>query len=163
MALDEKTERRERASTLVLREAGPGDAAGDAALKRYYAELQGRFPNGFDPGNSVDDPGAHYVVATLDGAPVAYGGIRPIDVGTAEIKRMWVDPMWRGAGLGGRMLRHLESLARMHGFTRVVLDTNGTLREAIALYERAGYRPIARYNDNPYAELFFEKALPPDA
>ena len=34
-----------------------------------------------------------------------------------------------------------------------------TLAEAIAMYERAGYRRVDRYNDNPYAELFFEKAL----
>ncbi len=41
------------------------------------------------------------------------------------------------------------------------LDTNGALTEAIALYERAGYHRIERYNDNPYAELFFEKSLTP--
>ena len=44
-----------------------------------------------------------------------------------------------------------------HGVVR--LDTNGTLVEAIAMYERAGYRPIERYNDNPYAQAFFEKRL----
>ena len=41
----------------------------------------------------------------------------------------------------------------------MVLDTNGTLTEAIAMYERSGYSRIERYNDNPYAELFFEKHL----
>ena len=41
----------------------------------------------------------------------------------------------------------------------VRLDTNGTLDEAIAMYERAGYRRIGRYNDNPYAEAWFEKDL----
>jgi GNAT superfamily N-acetyltransferase len=66
---------------------------------------------------------------------------------------------WRGAGLGSRMLRHLEDLARRLGHTRVVLDTNGTLLEAIAMYERAGYAHIERYNDNPYAEAWFEKPL----
>jgi ribosomal protein S18 acetylase RimI-like enzyme len=76
---------------------------------------------------------------------------------------MWVHPEWRGAGLGSRMLRHLESLAQSHGFTRIVLDTNSALTEAIALYERAGYRQTDRYNDNPYAELFFEKRLPENA
>jgi hypothetical protein len=27
------------------------------------------------------------------------------------------------------------------------------------MYERAGYSPIGRYNDNPYAEAWFEKPL----
>lgn len=153
-----------RASTVQLREVGPDDPAGQTALRRYYAELGERFPSGFDPGASAHaEPGSLYVVATSDGEPVAYGGIRPVKKGrrrpTAEIKRMWVHPEWRGAGLGSRMLRHLESLAQSLGFVRVVLDTNSTLTEAIALYERATYRRIDRYNENPYAELFFEKRL----
>ena len=72
---------------------------------------------------------------------------------------MWVHPDWRGAGLGSRLLRHLEALCAGLGHDRVVLDTNGTLDEAIAMYERAGYNPIERYNDNPYAQAWFVKAL----
>ena len=41
----------------------------------------------------------------------------------------------------------------------VRLDTNGTLVEAVAMYDRAGYRRIERYNDNPYASAWFEKDL----
>ena len=66
---------------------------------------------------------------------------------------------WRGAGLGSRMLRHLEAEAARLGHRRVVLDTNGTLLEAIAMYERAGYTHVERYNDNPYAQAWFEKVL----
>lgn len=40
-----------------------------------------------------------------------------------------------------------------------MLDTNETLVEAIAMYERAGYTPIERYNDNPYAHHWFTKHL----
>lgn len=50
-------------------------------------------------------------------------------------------------------------VAREQGYRRIVLDTNGTLLEAIALYERAGYERIDRYNDNPYAETFFAQEL----
>ena len=149
-----------RAATVELRETTADEPAGREALAAYYAELNDRFPTGFDPGAPTPpEPGSHYVVALSEGRPVAYGGIRPLGAGTAEVKRMWVHPGWRGAGLGSRMLRHLEQLARDNGSTRVVLDTNGTLTEAIALYGRAGYREIERYNDNPYAEHFFEKSL----
>lgn len=151
-----------RAATVHLREVSPDDDAARGALARYAAELDDRFPGGFDLGTGREELGARYVVATSDGEAVAYGGFRPVtlpDGGAAEIKRMWVDTGWRGAGLGARMLRHLERLAAADGFGRVVLDTNGTLTEAVALYERAGYRRVARYNDNPYAQLFFEKDL----
>jgi ribosomal protein S18 acetylase RimI-like enzyme len=77
----------------------------------------------------------------------------------AELKRMWVHEGWRGAGLGSRMLRRLEQEASDRGLTVVRLDTNSALTEAIAMYRRAGYREIERYNDNPYARHWFEKQL----
>lgn len=154
-----------RAATVQLREVAADDPAAREATARYFGELDARFPTGFDPGGPDEpQPGATHVVATSDGRPVAHGGLRPLpdlDPGTAEIKRMWVDAGWRGAGLGARMLRHLEGLARDRGFTRIVLDTNDTLVEAIAMYERAGYRRIDRYNDNPYARAWFEKRVGP--
>ncbi len=39
------------------------------------------------------------------------------------------------------------------------LDTNPALTEAISMYRSAGYRPIDAFNDEPYAQLWFEKAL----
>ena len=109
-------------------------------------------------------------MATSDGEPVACGGVRTLSDGeddgdrgaaggVGEIKRMWVHPGWRGAGLGSRLLRHLEGVSRDLGHREVRLDTNGALTEAVAMYERADYRRIGRYNDNPYAEHFFAKRL----
>jgi DNA-binding MarR family transcriptional regulator/predicted GNAT family acetyltransferase len=153
-----------RAATVDLRRAHPAEPAAAAAVQRYFAELDVRFPTGFDPGGAKDDeamaPGAGaFVVATSDGEPVACGGVQALGPQVGEIKRMWVHPAWRGAGLGSRLLRHLEEVAAELGHRVVRLDTNATLLEAIAMYERAGYRHIERYNDNPYAQAWFEKEL----
>jgi DNA-binding MarR family transcriptional regulator len=151
-----------RAATIHLREVPPGDPVGREALGRYLAEIDARFPTGYRTAGPVgEEPGSTYVLATSDGEPVAYGGIRPTDQeSVAEIKRMWVHPDWRGAGLGSRMLRHLEGLARDRGCTRVVLDTNRVLAEAIAMYERAGYDAIPRYaGSDPHATHFFGRSL----
>jgi DNA-binding MarR family transcriptional regulator/GNAT superfamily N-acetyltransferase len=156
-----------RAATVELREVGAADPGARAATRAYVAELAALFPAGFDPG-PPDDEGmadAAFLLATSDGAPVGYGGVRAlpagpgITAGTGEVKRMWVDPTWRGAGLGSRLLREIEALARRRGHDRLVLDTNGGLTDAIALYERAGYARVERYNDNPHAEAFFAKDL----
>ena len=72
---------------------------------------------------------------------------------------MWISSQSRGIGLGKRLLAHLEGEARRAGRSRIVLDTNGSLTEAIAMYEAAGYVQTARYNDNPYAEHWFTKML----
>lgn len=45
------------------------------------------------------------------------------------------------------------------GYARIVLDTNGALTAALRFYDRHGYRPIERYNDNPDATHFFAKDL----
>lgn len=146
---------RARAAALAFEVVPPDDPRARAAMRRYFAELADRF--GFDPaGASHDGP---FVVATVEGAPAAGGGLRTLPDGRAEVKRMWVDPGWRGSGLGRRLLARLEALAAATGHDRVVLDTNAALAEAVALYDRAGYTRIERYNDNPHAELWFEKHL----
>ena len=87
-----------RAATVRLLEVGPEHPVAAEAVGRYFAELDRRFPHGFDPGER--DTEGTYLVATSDGRPVACGGVRDLGGGVAEIKRMWVHPDWRGAGLG---------------------------------------------------------------
>lgn len=155
-----------RAATVDLREIDPEDPLAIAAVRAYVNELNVRFAEGFDAERataedavSLRPPRGRFLVAVSDGDPVACGAVRTIDAGVAEIKRMWVDDAWRGAGLGSRVLRRLEDGARDLGAGVVRLDTRGELAEAVALYERAGYRAVGRYNDNPDAGLFYEKAL----
>ena len=149
-----------------LRVVDPVSGAATTALGEYYAELDRRFPGGFVPeprdngADALRAPGGAFVVATSDGAPVACGGVRRLDDSTGEIKRMWVAPDWRGAGLGARLLRRLEDEARRLGYARAVLGTNGVLTEALAMYGRVGYRTTGPYRlDNPYEQVFFEKPL----
>jgi ribosomal protein S18 acetylase RimI-like enzyme len=155
-----------RAATVAFDEVAPDSPDARAALERYFAELDARFRSGFDPGaGGADDvepmrtPRGTFVVIRDDGATVGCAGLHRIDESTGEIKRMWIDPDWRGVGLGRRLLAHLERRAAELGCAAVVLDTNETLDEAIAMYERAGYGRIERYNDNPYAHHWFGKQL----
>ena len=139
------------------------------AVRAYVAELDARFPGGFGVAEAdLVDPGGHYLLALGADAgggevTLGVGGVRalalPDDVPTAEVKRMWVSPGARGSGLGRRLLRALEDLARELGHRRVVLDTHLALDEAVGLYDRAGYERVERYNDNPYAQAFFARAL----
>ncbi|WP_402467565.1 bifunctional helix-turn-helix transcriptional regulator/GNAT family N-acetyltransferase [Isoptericola aurantiacus] len=154
-----------RAATVAIEQVDPTAPAALAAVRAYGAELDRRFAGGFDLGDPaagaqrLRPPDGTFVLATSDGAPVACGGVQALADGAAEIKRMWVDGAWRGAGLGSRLLRHLEGVARDLGHDVVRLDTNATLTEAVAMYERAGYRAVERYNDNPHATHFFAKNL----
>lgn len=154
-----------RAATVTFTPADPASAVAREVTGRYFAEIGRRF--GFDAAGQADSdarllvpPGGVFVVAVSDGEPVACGGLHAIAPSVGELKRMWVHGDWRGAGLGTRLLRHLEDLARARGLATLRLDTNAALTEAIAMYGRAGYQAVGRYNDNPWATHFFEKALP---
>lgn len=139
----------------------------DAAwcLDRYFSEIDSRFPTGFDrkTGGAPDDgiyapPTGAFLLARAANQPVGCGAVAFRD-GFAEIKRMWVCETVRGQGLGYRLLLALEAAAGQGGFTTVRLDSNDALSEAHALYRRSGYVEIERYNDNPYAQVWFEKNL----
>ncbi|TWP51915.1 winged helix-turn-helix transcriptional regulator [Lentzea tibetensis] len=131
----------------------------DAAhcIESYFAELTQRF--GFDPARTIPADLTAYLVATLHGEPVGGAGLKLVDAGVGEVKRMWVSASVRGLGLGRRLLAEVEAAARGRGVRVVRLETNRTLVEAIALYLAAGYREVGAFNDEPYAHHWFEKVL----
>jgi DNA-binding MarR family transcriptional regulator/GNAT superfamily N-acetyltransferase len=160
-------ERLLRAATVEFEVVDPACAEAQDAMARYFDELDRRFPGGFDPGaggaghdtGAMRSPDGGFLVARSGSDVVGCGGVQRVDDRTGEIKRMWIHPDLRGAGLGRRLLAELEVTATRLGRCRVVLDTNGVLTEAVSMYERAGYREIERYNDNPYAHHWFEKKV----
>ena len=135
------------------------DADVRAAQAAYLAEIARRFGRPLDLWNQGALTPARSLLVVDEGRPVGCGVLRDLAPGVGEIKRMWLHPDARGLGLGTRLLAALESAARHAGHHAVRLDTNESLREAIALYESAGYRRIARYNDNPDATRFYAKSL----
>lgn len=149
----------------ISQEPLEGEAA-RRCVAAYFEELAQRFEEGFDPQAAKADadismapPTGCFLVARLAARPVGCGGLRSFEPGIGEIKRMWVAPEVRGMGLARRLLDALESEARGLGMRCVRLDTNRALAEAQAMYRKAGYREIPRFNDNPYADFWFEKSL----
>jgi DNA-binding MarR family transcriptional regulator/GNAT superfamily N-acetyltransferase len=161
-----EVERLLTASMVDVHPIDPQHADARHCLEAYFTELDRRFDDGFEAARSrpVDaadlrPPVGVLLVATLRSAPIGCGAVRFHGDGPAEIKRMWVDASARGLGLGRRLLRELEALARDHGSSAVRLDTNKALVEAITLYRSSGYTEVPAFNDETYAEHWFEKTL----
>jgi DNA-binding MarR family transcriptional regulator/N-acetylglutamate synthase-like GNAT family acetyltransferase len=159
-------ERLIRSATTTVESVDVASDEAVVAVRRYFDELDRRFASGFEPGDALTTdlelmrpPAGDFLVMRAEVDVVACGGLQPHTRTIGEIKRMWVDPDWRGCGLAPRLLLALEDRAAELGYREVYLDTNGALVEAIAMYDRAGYRRIPRYNDNPYAEVWFAKRL----
>ena len=104
-------------------------------------------------------PAGAFVLARCNGQPAGCGALKALDADTGEIMRMWVDRAHRGLGIGARILDALEQQAAALGRGSVRLYTNRSLAEAKAMYRARGYVEIPRYNDDPYADHFFEKRL----
>ncbi len=104
-------------------------------------------------------PGGTYLVGWEGETALAGGGLRHLDEGLAEIKRMFVRPAARSRGIARELLQALEGAARQRGYVRLRLDTGPKQGHAASLYERTGYVPIEPYNDNPFATFWGEKEL----
>lgn len=135
-------------------------------LEQYFAEIDTRFDAGFDPALStlpdareLTPPVGLLLVARLRNRPIGCGALKFHGDAPPDIKRMWIAPEARGIGLGRRLLRELEQHARDAGASVVRLETNRSLREAIALYRRSGYVEVDAFNDERYAHHWFEKRL----
>ena len=89
--------------------------------------------------------------------------LRPIEPGICEMKRLYVKPVYRGAGLGRRLAEQIVREARDAGYGRIRLDTLPAMAGARVLYEALGFRPIPPYRANPIdGAVFLELALGPD-
>jgi GNAT superfamily N-acetyltransferase len=111
------------------------------------------------PPRDLVPPGGVLLLALADSEPAGLGGVRHLETEIAEVKSMYVDPAFRGTGLGRRILARLDGIAREHGCRAVRLDTSDYLTPAVGLYRAAGYREVPAYNENPKADLWFERGL----
>ena len=122
----------------------------EAVQEEYVVRYGGRDETPLDPLMFVPPHGSFYV-GYLGAEAVASGAWRVAEVTAfgedrvAEVKRMYVAPRARGAGLARAVLAHLERTAVEAGHRAMVLETGHGQPEAIALYESAGYVPIPKY------------------
>jgi putative acetyltransferase len=111
---------------------------------------------------ALSQPNVLFAVARDPGTRVAVGcGALVLNPGYAELKRMYTDPAHRGRGIAARLLALLEAEGRARGWTRFALETGPLQPEALAFYERQGFRrcgPFGDYWDDPHS-VFMQKQV----
>ncbi len=129
-------------------------------LDAELADRDGDEHSFYDQFNSIE--GLKYVVVLFEHhKPVACGAIKPLDMHTMEVKRMFTLPNDRGKGLATKVLSELEIWAEEMGYTTCKLETGKRQPEAISLYVKNGYQPIANYGQYKGVEnsVCFKKSL----
>lgn len=87
----------------------------------------------------------HALVCYENEIAVGCGGFKQFDEQTAEIKRMFVHPDHRKKGIANRLLNDIENWAKEIGFSSFILETSPKLTNAIALYQKNGYKKIPNF------------------
>jgi DNA-binding MarR family transcriptional regulator len=151
---------------LDIRVEDPKSRAALFCMHSYYDELDSRFDAGYKVDQSLApgiedlvEPAGLLLVAFLHKEPIGCGALRFHTNNKVDIKRMWVSPDSRGLGIGRRLLSELELGAKNRGYRFVRLETNRSLKEAINLYKRSGYREVEAFNQEHYAHHWFVKDL----
>lgn len=135
----------------------------DDIISRYYerpataAEVQGSLDD--DPSDDLVPPLGLFLVARDPSTLLGCIGLRVVQGGLGEVKRVFVSPSARGRGLGGRLLGEVERQARELGVTRLRLDTRTDLVESRRLYASHGYHEVEPFNTGQYAQHWFSKTL----
>jgi GNAT superfamily N-acetyltransferase len=116
-----------------------------------------------------EPPQGSFLVARVDDGqaaaarrPVGGVGLRRVTKSEGEVRRLWVDPSWRGGGIGRALMARLEDAALELGFENLVLATGDRQPEAVQLYEATGWtRLYVDREGNPLAAgwIRFAKAV----
>jgi len=136
---------------------GPEDIARSRRLIRDYAGwlavdlcFQGfeqelaSLPGAYAP------PAGRLLLARTGGDAIGCVGLRPLEPGICEMKRLWIEPGFAGAGIGRRLAETVIQAARDIGYEKMRLDTlPERMPAAQNLYRSLGFREISPYYDNP--------------
>ena len=128
-------------SGMVVVQKAPADSPEAAELMRelsaFLKELTGRSGELSFSAADMEQPGAAFAIAYVDGKPAGCGAIRELEGDTAELKRMYARE--KGRGVGKRLLEFLEGEAARLGYQRIVLETGTVNEKAVRFYLSNGY------------------------
>ena len=120
--------------------------------EEFYSSIVGGLKNreAFVPYN-LSESISDVLIASVDGVAVGCAGLKAYSDSDVEIKRVWVDPEFRGNHISSAMMDALEQRAAELGFGRAILQTRPQMEAAVHLYTKRGYELIDNYP--PYDKL----------
>jgi len=113
------------------------------SFRQYAQETQDKLTSAFavDPSSIIAT-----VLAVMGNESVGHAGLRPSgNRGSLEVKKVVVNPTYRGRGISRSLMFELERIDRERSAPSLLLQTGDLQPAAISLYESLGYRQIPSY------------------
>jgi GNAT superfamily N-acetyltransferase len=121
---------------------------GDVCFQGFEKELAG-LPGEYAP------PGGRLYLAYVMDAAAGCVCLRKIEEEICEMKRLYVRPLYRGKGVGRKLVLELVKDGRRLGYSKMRLDTLPSMKRAQELYRAMGFKPIDAYRENPVGGALF--------
>jgi len=120
--------------------------------EEYYSIIVGGIRNreGFVPYN-ISANITRVLIAYVEGVPAGCVGLKTYSENEIEIKRLWVDPEYRGNHIADELMDRIEKRAKYFGYEKAILQTRPQMEAAVSLYLKRGYVLINNYP--PYDKL----------
>jgi putative acetyltransferase len=119
----------------------------DLSFQSFEAEVRD-LPGAYAP------PGGRLLLAVGDDDVCGCVAMRPLTDDACEMKRLYVRPRYRAAGVGRRLAERIIADARTTGYKRMYLDTLPVMTGAQKLYESLGFKDVPPYRYNPIPGRF---------
>lgn len=130
--------------------------------EEYYSKIVGGIKNrsSFVPYN-ISDSISDVAIACYDGIAIGCAGLKRYSDKDIEVKRVWVEPDYRGNHIAANLMEMLENRAKQQGFQRIILQTREIMIAAVKLYLNRDYYPIDNYPpyDKLYGAIYFAITL----
>ncbi len=128
----------------------------NASIANVIRQVSAEYGLTADKGYSVADPTlddlysiykqprAAYWVVEHQGEVVGGGGFSPLSGAEdiCELQKMYFLPICRGQGLAKQIIALCKALAKNMGYQQCYLESTANLKEALALYEKVGFRHL---------------------
>ncbi|MGH9173295.1 MAG: GNAT family N-acetyltransferase [Vicinamibacterales bacterium] len=124
-------------------------ATGFKPVPAEFAREVQDLPGEYEP------PAGALLIARIEGNPAGMVGLRRVDNDRCEMKRLYVRPGARGAGVGRLLAERVIAEARARGYSEMLLDSLPVMQGAQRLYVALGFRDIQPYYESPPPRMRF--------
>ena len=137
--------------------AQPFSISREEILALFHHETSGSLATRFSAAD------AKILIARWETAPAGCLAFNPFDDEAMELHKFFVDPRFRGKGVGRELMR--SALAEVAGGHRrkVLLHTTPYMKAAVSIYESFGFTPCPRFRPTPdsvsHTDLFMSRTI----